>query len=56
MRSEVDYFIRCVLTILLGVLYNGYLNFMRLVISVCVFVICTYLHFLCSVYVLIFVL
>ena len=39
------YFIRCVLTILLGVLYYDCFNFMCLVI-------CVYLHFLCSVYIL----
>jgi hypothetical protein len=53
--SEVDYFIRCVLIILLGVLYYGCFKFMCLVICVYVFVICIYLHFLCSVYVLIFI-
>jgi hypothetical protein len=55
MRSELDYFIRCVLNILLGVLYYGCFNFMCHVICVSVFVICIYLHFLCFVYVLIFI-
>ena len=48
-----DYFIRCVLAILLGVLYYGCFNFVCFVICVCVFVICIYLHLLCSVCVLI---
>jgi hypothetical protein len=56
MRSEVDYFIRRVLTVSLCVLYYGCFNFMCSVISVCVFVIYMYLHFLCSVCVLIFIL
>jgi hypothetical protein len=50
-----DCFIRCVLTILLGVLYCGCFNFICFVICVCVFIICIYLHFLCSVCVLIFI-
>jgi hypothetical protein len=39
-----DYFIKCVLTVLLGVLYYGCFNFMCSVIRVCVcvFVICMY--------------
>jgi hypothetical protein len=45
----------CVLTILLGVLYYGCFNLICFVIRVCVFVICIYLHFLCSVCVLIFI-
>jgi hypothetical protein len=52
--SEVDYFIRCVLTVLLGVWYYGCFNFMFCNRRV-FFVICIYLHFLCSVCVLIFV-
>jgi hypothetical protein len=44
-----DYFIRCVLTILLGVIYYGCFNFVCFVICVCVFVICIYLHLLCFV-------
>jgi hypothetical protein len=70
MRSEVNYFIRCVrlfsyvcVTISLGVCdyFNSclvlwlfkFLMFCNM--CVCVFIICIYLHFLCSVYVLIFI-
>ena len=51
------YYIRYVSTILLDVLYYGCFKFMCPVICVCVcvFVICIYSHFLCSVYVLIFI-
>jgi hypothetical protein len=52
--SEVNYFIRCVLNILLGVLYYCCFK-LCYVICVCVFVMCIYLHFLCSVCVLIFI-
>jgi hypothetical protein len=41
-RSEVDYFIRCVLTISLRGLYYGCFNFMCLITRVCVFVILTF--------------
>jgi hypothetical protein len=60
MRSDVDCFIRCVLIILLGVLYYGCFNLICFVICVCVFVIltfsmfclCTYLY--CFVVILLF--
>jgi hypothetical protein len=52
MRSEVGYFIRCVLTVFLGVLYYGCFNFICFVISVCVsvFVILTFTVFCLSTY------
>jgi hypothetical protein len=62
MRSEVDSFIRCVLTILLGILYYGCFNFICFVICVCfcnmyiltfsAFYLCTYLY--CFVVILLF--
>jgi hypothetical protein len=46
-----DYFIRCVLSVLLGVVCYGCFNFICFIICVCV---CVFvIHFLCSVCVLI---
>jgi hypothetical protein len=57
MRSEVDYFIRCVLSILLGVLTillsvvcYGCFNFICFVICVCVFFCNTYIYCVLFVY------
>jgi hypothetical protein len=59
--SELDYFIRCVLTISLGVVCYGCFNFICFVICVCVcffcntftvFCLCTYLY--CFVVILLF--